>query len=132
MSFGEENMDKTELNKLKEDLRKEKEAIESELSGFTVKNPVVKDDYQALFPKADQSDTLDEQAHNVTEYEQGRELEQSLELRLREINETLGKIETGAFGVCHKCKSPIEENRLKAQPVAKFCINCAKEFRLIG
>ena len=124
-------MDKIELNKLRDDLLKEKEDIEGELARFTTKNPQVKDDYRAVFPKSDQSDTLDEQAHSVTEYEQDMEVELSLELRLREINETLAKIEAGAYGVCHKCQSPIEDNRLKAMPVAKFCVSCAKEAKLI-
>ena len=72
---------------------KEKEIIEVELGRFTTKNPVVKGDYRAVFPKSDQSDTLDEQAHSVTEYEQDMEIEQNLELRLREINETLAQID---------------------------------------
>lgn len=124
-------MDRDEIIKLKEDLLKEKEMITSELERFTTKNPVVKDDYDAVFPKSDQSDTLDEQAHNVTEYEQERSVEQNLELRLREINETLDKINSNAFGVCNKCQSPIEENRLKAMPVAKFCVSCSRVAKFI-
>lgn len=124
-------MDKNELIKLKKDLEIEKEAIENELAGFTTKNPVVKDDYQAVFQKNDESDTSDEQAHNVTEYEKNREVEQSLELRLKEIKETLRKIDSGVYGVCSRCQSPIEEKRLQAMPIAKFCIDCAKIARLI-
>lgn len=124
-------MDQVELKKLRDDLEAEKETIENELASFTTKNPVVKDDYQTTFPKSDQSDTLDEQAHSITEYEQEREIEQNLELRLKEIRETLQKIDSGVYGVCHRCKSPIEEKRLKAISVAKFCMNCAKEVKLL-
>jgi RNA polymerase-binding transcription factor DksA len=119
------NMEKNEVIKLKQDLLKELEEIESELSRFTTKNPVVKDDYKTMFSKPDQQDTLDEQAQNVTTYEQDMGVEHSLELRRKEIKETLEKIDTGVFGVCIKCSSPIEENRLKAMSVAKFCIACA-------
>jgi RNA polymerase-binding transcription factor DksA len=119
-------MEQLELQKLREDLVKEKAEIEVELGRFTTKSPVIKDDFRSIYPKPDQTDTLDEQAHSVTEYEQEMGVEQSLELRLREINETLAKIDSGAYGVCSKCQSPIEENRLKAMPVAKFCVSCNK------
>lgn len=125
-------MEQKKLKKLKEDLVREKEEIESELERFTTKSPVMKNDYRAVFPKSDQSDTLDEQAHNVTEYGQDIEVEQNLELRLREINETLEKINSGAYGVCNRCQSPIEENRLEAMPVAKLCVDCAKKAKITG
>jgi len=124
-------MDKNELIKLREDLVKEKETLESELGRFTTKNPNIKDDYRAIFPKPDQTDTSDEQAHSVTEYEADVSLEQSLELRLREINETIANIDAGAYGICNKCRSSIEEKRLKAIPVAKFCVACSKGIKLM-
>jgi DnaK suppressor protein len=125
-------MEPSEIKKLKKDLLKELQEIETELARFTTKNPVVKDDYKAVYPKADSLDTLDEQAHSVTEYEQEMGVEHSLELRRKEIKETLEKINSGAYGVCSNCQLPIEENRLKAMPVAKYCLNCAKNINLVG
>ncbi len=120
-----------ELQTLKKDLEKERDLILSELERFTDRNPVVKGDYRARFPKFDSTDTPDEKAHNVTDYEEKRAVEQNLELRLKEINETLNNINRGSFGVCHRCQSPIEEKRLKAIPVARFCLSCAKDTRLL-
>ena len=120
-----------EQEKLKEMLLTEKEAIENELSGFASKNPVVKDDWQTHFHKSDSSDTQDEKARDVTDYEEERAVEQNLELRLKEINETLEKIEKGSYGVCDKCLSPIDQRRLKVIPVARFCVDCAKKAKLI-
>jgi RNA polymerase-binding transcription factor DksA len=125
-------MEPSEIKKLKADLLKEKEEIETELERFTTKNPVVGDDYKSVYPKSDSLDTLDEQAHSVTEYEQEMGVEHSLELRRKEIKETLEKIDAGAFGVCTNCQSPIEENRLKAMPAAKFCVSCAKRVTANG
>ena len=118
-------MTPSESEKLKEELEKERDIITSELESFATINPVVKGDYKSKFPVTNQSDTSDEKAHNVEEFEKERGVEQSLELRLKEINEALHKINSGIYGVCNRCKSPIEEKRLQAIPVAKLCVSCA-------
>ena len=128
VSYG---MDKKELQKLKKDMLAEKANIEKVLGEFTTENPVVKGDYKSHFHVADQSDTSDEKAHSVTDSEQERAVEQNLELRLREINETIKKIDEDAYGVCEKCSSPIDVRRLKVLPVARFCVDCAKKARLV-
>lgn len=124
-------MTQTELEKLKLDLTQELAVIEAELGTFTHKSPVVKGDYLTRFPKNEQTDTLDEKAHSVEEYEKDREVEHSLELRLKDIKETLSKIESGTYGVCNRCQNPIEERRLKAMAVARFCLDCAKLTKLV-
>lgn len=127
-SYG---MTPQELQKLKKDMLAEKENIERVLGEFAIENPTVKGDYKSHFHAADQSDTTDEKAHSVTDSEQERAVEQNLELRLREINETLKKIEEDAYGMCEKCSSPIDIRRLKVLPVAKFCIDCTKKSKLL-
>lgn len=116
-----------ELKKLKKELLVEKANIEKVLGEFTTENPVVKGDYKSHFHVTDQSDTSDEKAHSVTDSEQERAVEQNLELRLREISETIKKIDENAYGVCEKCSSPINVRRLKVIPVAKFCVDCAQK-----
>jgi RNA polymerase-binding transcription factor DksA len=118
-------MDKAEQKKLRDDLEKEKEIILGELERIAVKNPVVKGDYKTVFPKAGENDTPDERAQNVTGYEEERAIEQNLELRLKAIDEALDKIDKNSYGICDKCSSPIGEKRLKAIPVARFCLDCA-------
>ncbi len=120
-----------ELKKLRTVLTQEIEILEAELGRIATENPSVKGDYQAHFHKAEPGDTLDEQAHSITDYEEERAVEQNLELRLRETKETLKKIDEGAYGVCEKCTSPIDARRLKAVPVAKFCVDCAKKAGLV-
>jgi DnaK suppressor protein len=120
-----------ELEKLKSGLLAEKQQIELELKEFTVENPAVKGDYKTKFPEVNESDTSDEKAQNVTEYERNRATEQMFESRLKEINDTLSRINDGEYGVCEKCSYPIDVKRLKAMPVARVCMDCSKKARLI-
>ena len=120
-----------ELKKLKEELLAEATKIEGLLNEFTTENPIVKGDRQSHFHTTDSSDTLDEKAHGVTDSEQERAVEQNMELRLREIKETLKKIDEGTYGICEKCVSPIDARRLKVMPVARFCVDCTKKAKLL-
>jgi len=43
---------------------------------------------------------------------------------LDEINEALKKIDEGTYGICEMCEEPINEERLKVKPFAKYCIIC--------
>ena len=124
-------MEPQEQQKLKDILLAEKKEIENQLSNFANKNPLIEGDYQTRFNKSDQSDTLDEKARNITDYEEEKAVEQNLESRLKEINETLEKIDKGTYGVCDKCLSPIDQKRLAVIPVARFCVDCANKARLL-
>ena len=43
---------------------------------------------------------------------------------LRQIEESLRKIEIGTYGICDMCGVVIPLGRLKAKPFAKFCKEC--------
>ncbi len=43
---------------------------------------------------------------------------------LREVQDALRRIESGAYGVCYECEEPISVKRLEAVPWAKFCVSC--------
>ncbi len=47
--------------------------------------------------------------------------------RLRAIEEALRKIEKKTFGVCEECEDKIEPARLRAMPLAKFCLDCQSQ-----
>lgn len=51
-------------------------------------------------------------------------LEYSFELKLKDINMALEKIEKGTYGICEKCGKKIDEERLVACPEAKTCLKC--------
>ncbi len=43
---------------------------------------------------------------------------------LRQIEESLRKIEIGTYGICDMCGVVIPLGRLKAKPFARFCTEC--------
>lgn len=63
------------------------------------------------------------------------ESDRNFELRIRDrerklinkIQEALGRIEAGTFGICEVCEEDISEARLKARPVTTLCIDCKME-----
>lgn len=44
--------------------------------------------------------------------------------RIRELRDTLARIENGTYGVCSDCEEEIPEKRLMARPTTRFCIAC--------
>ncbi len=49
----------------------------------------------------------------------------TLEERLKEVNDALVRIEKGTYGVCIKCGKQIEEEKLLANPAATTCLACS-------
>ena len=43
---------------------------------------------------------------------------------MKKIKESLDKIEDETYGICEMCEEDISIARLKARPVAKYCIKC--------
>jgi DnaK suppressor protein len=43
---------------------------------------------------------------------------------IREIERVLQKIEDGEYGICDLCNEKIPIKRLKARPMARYCISC--------
>jgi DnaK suppressor protein len=50
------------------------------------------------------------------------------EMELREIDEGLGRIAAGSYGVCLRCGQPIERARLEAYPAAKRHVYCQEAY----
>jgi DnaK suppressor protein len=46
---------------------------------------------------------------------------------ITKVNEALGRIEDGSYGICEICGEEISEERLGARPVTTCCIDCKKE-----
>ncbi|WP_440070095.1 TraR/DksA family transcriptional regulator [Streptosporangium sp. OZ121] len=44
---------------------------------------------------------------------------------LAALDEMVGRLQQGTYGVCDDCGRPIALERLKARPVARTCIECA-------
>src|SRR5579859_4873592 len=46
---------------------------------------------------------------------------------LQAIEEALGRIDKGTYGICRDCGEPIPEPRLKAIPWTRVCIACKEK-----
>ena len=46
---------------------------------------------------------------------------------LQAIEEALGRIEKGTYGVCRDCGDPVAEARLNAIPWTRVCITCKEK-----
>lgn len=46
--------------------------------------------------------------------------------RIARIRSALSRMETGEFGYCLRCGDGIAEGRLRADPAATLCIDCAR------
>jgi DnaK suppressor protein len=46
---------------------------------------------------------------------------------LKKIDDALGRIEGGTFGICEICEEEISVKRLEARPVTTMCIRCKEE-----
>ncbi|MGB0583220.1 MAG: TraR/DksA family transcriptional regulator, partial [Limisphaerales bacterium] len=54
------------------------------------------------------------------------ELKRRQETRLQRVKNALKNIDRGKYGICGKCRKPIDESRLEVQADAVMCIACAK------
>lgn len=116
-------METTLLEELKNQLQKKKEQLEAQLSSFATKDPNLKDDWDTKYPRVPEGN-IEEAADEVEEYSTKLNVEFSLETQLKEVNDALGRIEKGTYGVCAKCGKPIVPERLKVSPEARLCEQC--------
>jgi len=121
-------MTKEELQKLTEDLEKELVLIDKELSGIATENPMVKGDFDVRVE--DVGPSIEDAAQEASELDRLQALVSTLERKRKEIVVILQKIKEGNYGKCTGCSMNIEPARLKAMPIAAFCIKCAKNHRI--
>src|SRR3989338_8764397 len=118
-------MDQSSIEKFKNKLLEEKNFLEEDLSSFSHKDPVLKGNWETDFPSfGDQRSEQDENANEVEQYMNDLPVEYSLETKLQNVDTALEKIENGTYGICEACETPIEQERLEAEPSAKTHVGC--------
>lgn len=116
-------MKKESQEKLRQNLEKEKLAIEKELESFATQDKNIKGNWDAKRINTEDTD-MEEKADEVEEYDTLLSLEHSLELKLKDVNAALEKMKGDSYGTCEKCGRDIEEKRLLVCPEARLCIKC--------
>ena len=61
---------------------------------------------------------------DAPELETGFALQQGGAEGLREIDQALGRLDDGSYGVCERCDQGIAPARLRAHPIARLCRSC--------
>jgi len=108
-------------NYFKKILEEEKIKVEKQLRRIAEKTSEG-DDWQPTPPERNlQSAEEGEAADLIEEMESRLVIEKELEKSFNEINAALSRIEKGTYGICEKTGEPINEERLKANPVARTC-----------
>lgn len=116
-------MDKKLIDELKEKLESQKKSLQEELESFANEDKTLKHNWDTRYPNREDGDK-DEEADEVQEYDNKLSLEYSLELKLKDVNMALEKIENGTYGICENCGKKIDKKRLLACPEAKTCLKC--------
>lgn len=73
------------------------------------------------------SKSFDEQASERSNDDVVYNLDELTRSELIEIETALEKIDKNEYGLCNKCGSEIEKERLKAIPYTSVCKNCAND-----
>lgn len=113
------------IQKQKDLLEQERKDLELELGSFAKKEKESEDDWDTKYPEFEEgSNNPEEEVNEVEEYENLLPAEYALELRLKNVNEALERIERGTYGICESCKKEVSKERLEANPSAKKCLEC--------
>lgn len=125
MAKNKANIDEKTLAELKKALLEKREKLTAELATFAEKSKDVKGNFKAKFAQI--GSRPDENALEVSQYETDLGLEYKLETDLADVNEALGKMKKGVYGICENCPRPqlIDIKRLRAFPEAKTCMKCS-------
>jgi len=106
------------LENIRKTLLEEKTRLEKELQSVTGS------DDGGTFPSY--GDKEDENAAEVADYAANLTLEETLAKSLRDVNQSIKRLDEGNYGICKYCKKPIEEKRLAARPTSSACVECKK------
>ena len=115
----EDIIDKDTINQIKKELLSIRDQILKDLEDIAENN---NEKHRVKFP--DFGDKIDENAQEIGEYSTNLATDKVLENTLRDINNSLERIEKGEYGICKYCGKNIAQKRLLARPVASACVEC--------
>jgi len=110
------SLSKVLQNKYEKQLRREKERLSSEIR----KNEVPEDFGSDI-------DAGDEEKNEAEALANQLALNQTLRVRVNEIDAALNRIREGTFGVCKSCGKDISEEVLNVTPESLICEHCKKK-----
>lgn len=69
-------------------------------------------------------------ASETFEREKDFSILEQVEAELADVQRALQRLDDGTYGWCEACRSPIPDERLEAQPAARFCVSHQVEAEL--
>ncbi|MEK7618729.1 MAG: TraR/DksA family transcriptional regulator [Patescibacteria group bacterium] len=109
------------LDSIKEKLLVEKKRLEEELGRLGTKI-AGSSEYQAAWEEYGSSE--EDNAAEVAAYGDSLSLTTTLEEELKGVDESLERLEKGAYGICAQCGTEIATERLNARPMSILCVTC--------
>lgn len=111
-----------QISDLRANLEAERDSLSEELAGH---GRSVRGDWEgASSGKGTEADPNDA-ADNIEELSTNVPLVEELELRRKQIDKALAKMDAGTYGICDVCKKEIPFDRLEANPAATTCVEHA-------
>ncbi len=110
------------IKKIKKELKRIQKEILIDLENFAHQNENADNEHLAKFPEY--GTKADDNAQEITDYSTNLATEDVIKKNLRDIENSLERIEDETYGICKYCKNPITEKRLLARPVASACVDC--------
>jgi len=113
-----------------------KEQIEEIKDLLVERKGIIERDLKKVFSRYLEDDAEETTVVNVANDDEsrvdvGKELSFQVMSRrtdeLKKINEAIGRLEDGSYGVCEECGNAIRFERLKAMPFAQLCRNCQQD-----
>ena len=112
---GMDKLDRKTITRFRKILLKEREQIVGEVKQIVESsNEMGQDGIQ----------DIGDEAANIYNKQILLSLNENERIRLREVDESLDRIENGTYGICEECGGPISLKRLEVRPVAKYCVPC--------
>jgi len=117
-----QHLKQNELDELRGALEAEKDSVEEDLASHGRRRSETGDwqgssagfEGQEADP-IDAADQIEELATNIP-------LVEELELRHKDIEDALEKMDNGTYGACEECGEEIPADRLEANPAARACV----------
>ncbi|NOY15174.1 MAG: hypothetical protein GXP43_03060 [bacterium] len=108
------------LKPLEEYLRAQREELVHQLEELEASDPYNQPD------RANENE-VGEDSYESNEHDQVVALKNQIVTSLKQLDETLERIEKGRYGFCQKCGKMINTDRLAVNPVASLCIECERQ-----
>ena len=110
-----DKLDKKTIAKFRKILLKEREQIVGDVKQIVESSKEM---------GQDGTQDIGDEAANIYNKQVLLSLNENERTRLKEVDESLDRIESGTYGVCEECGGPISLKRLEVRPVAKYCVPC--------